>query len=71
MVGRTIRPSADDCGRERLFRREMMMDARALDAHVGRDFPKTEAGKAAGLHPSFGRIHDRCFHVTHGTLFAI
>jgi hypothetical protein len=44
----------------------MVVDARALDAHVRGDFPEAEAAETALLHAPFGSVHDRSFGVTHG-----
>jgi hypothetical protein len=44
----------------------MVMDARALNAHIRADFPEAEAAEATLLHAPFRSIHDFSFDVTHG-----
>src|SRR6266852_6216081 len=62
--GSILRPPTNDGRREILLCREVVVDARALDAHIRGDFPEAEASETALLHAPFGSIHDRSLHVT-------
>src|ERR1700730_13618065 len=61
-------PAANDGRRERLFGREMVVNARALDADIRRDLAKAKAAETAELHAPLGGIHDRSFNVLHAGL---
>src|SRR6266852_3447032 len=64
--GSIFRPATNDGRRQILLCREVVVDARAFDAHIRGDFPEAEAGETGLLHAPFGSIHDRSLHVTHG-----
>src|ERR1700723_1413386 len=64
--GCIFRPAPNDGRRQILFCWEVVVDARALDAHIRGDFPEAEATETALLHAPFGSIHDRSFGITHG-----
>jgi len=67
-LGRPIRkyiPPSDE-RREILLCREVVVDARVLDAHIRGDFPEAEAADTTLLQTPFGSIHDLSLHVAHG-----
>src|SRR5712672_2043356 len=64
--GSIFRPATNDGRREILLCWEVVVAARALDAHIRGDFPEAEAAETAVLHAPFGSIHYRSLHVTHG-----
>src|SRR5258708_927486 len=49
----------NDGRREILLCWEVVVDARALDAHIRGDFPEAEAAETTLLHAPFGSIHDQ------------
>jgi hypothetical protein len=53
-----FRPAPNNSRREFLLRREVVVDARALDANLRSDFPKAKAAEAAELDAPLGSIHD-------------
>src|ERR1700722_19290013 len=55
----------NDCCREILLRRKMIVDAGTLDAHVGCNLSKTETVEAALPHSPFSSVHDGGGDVTH------
>src|SRR6202023_3900452 len=63
--GSIFRPAPNDGRREFILCREVVVDARAFDAHIRGNFPEAEAAETALLSPPFGSIHDRNLHVTH------
>src|SRR5271165_1930071 len=62
-----VRISMHHRGSELLLRREMIVDARTLHAHIVRDVPEAESVEAAAAHSKLGRIHDRVSDSAHGT----
>src|ERR1700761_3062141 len=66
MGGRILPPPPKHGGGEGLLCREMIMNARALDADIRRYFAKAEAAEPAELNAPLCGVHDRGLHVTHG-----
>src|SRR4051812_3164089 len=63
--GRFVGPPPNNRRCQIFLRRKVIMDARALDAHILRDLAKAETTEAASLNAALGSIHDCCFHIGH------